>query len=105
MIHEGMLPRCRLIEGDEKFGLVFDEHSILPAREMWRRWRSLDRQDAKQCAVDMKWMRHSDRDDLPDLGRSKLCLDIDASDVIGLSIDSDESECLAMRATFRAACA
>ena len=34
VIHEGMLARCRLIEGDEQFGLVFDEHRVLPARKM-----------------------------------------------------------------------
>src|SRR5215470_5027057 len=78
VIHEGMLARCRLIEGHEKLRLILDKYRVLPASQMsWRRC-SFDRQDAKQRAVDVERMRHSNRDDFPDLGRSQPCFDIDA---------------------------
>ena len=48
MVHEGVLPRRRPIESNEQLSLVPDENKILPAREMRRRRRSVDRQDAKR---------------------------------------------------------
>src|SRR6266699_1384833 len=61
MIHERVVARCRLIESDEKLHFVLNKHHILPAHEMRRRRRSPDGQNAKQRAVDMKWMCHSSR--------------------------------------------
>ena len=50
-------------------------------------------------------MCHPHRDDFPDLSCSKLCLDIDASGVIGLSIYPYKRGHVGMHASFRAACA
>lgn len=43
VIHEGMLLRRGVIEGNQKFGLVLDENHVLPARQMSRRWRAIER--------------------------------------------------------------
>jgi len=32
VIHEGMLPRRGVIEGNQKFGLVLDQNHVLPPR-------------------------------------------------------------------------
>ena len=43
VIHEGVLP-CRWpIEGDQKFGLILDEHRVFPACQICCRRCSLDR--------------------------------------------------------------
>ena len=42
VIHERMLARRRLIEDNEQFRLVFDQHRILPTPKMCGRWHSLD---------------------------------------------------------------
>ena len=50
---------------------------------------SMDR-NSEQSAVDVKRMRHADRGDLPDLGRSELGLDIDAPHVKRFPVYPDE---------------
>ena len=57
VIHEGVLARCGLSEVDKNLGFVLDENGVLPTGEMSRRRHSLDRQNSKQCTVDMKRMR------------------------------------------------
>ena len=47
MIHEGLFPRGRLVEGDENLRLVLDKRDVLPAREMRRGWRPAERQNTK----------------------------------------------------------
>jgi hypothetical protein len=42
VIHEGMLPRRGMIEGNQKLGLVLDEDHVLPTRQMSGRWRALE---------------------------------------------------------------
>ena len=88
VIHERVLARCGLIESDEKLRFIFDEHGVLPPGEMSRRRRILDRQDAKQCAVDMKRMSHSDRGNFPDLSRSKLYFHVNTCGVKSSAIYS-----------------
>src|ERR1700748_3818267 len=86
MIHERVVARCRLIEGDEKLYFILNKHHVLPAHEMRRRRCSPDGQNTKQRAVDMKGMCHSGRNYFPDLGGSEVGLDIDAFHVKSFSI-------------------
>jgi hypothetical protein len=39
VVHEGALAGRRVIERDEKFSLVFNEHNVFPAGEVRRRHR------------------------------------------------------------------
>src|SRR5262249_53863415 len=102
MIHEGVGARCRLIESNEKFRSLPNEYHVLPAREMRRRRRSRNGQNAEQCAVDMKRMRHSNRHDLPDLAGSELGLDIDTFHIKRLPIYPYEGDHVGMLASLRA---
>src|SRR5437870_9457157 len=102
MIHERVVARCRLIESDEKLHFVLNKHHILPAHEMRRRRRSPDGQNAKQRAVDMKWMCHSSRAYLPDLVSSEVGLDIDACHIKRFSVYPGEGDHIRMLASLRA---
>src|SRR5262245_65605646 len=102
MIHEGVGARCRLIESNEKFRSLPNEYHVLPAREMRRRRRSRNGQNAEQCAVDMKRMRHSNRHDLPDLAGCELGLDIDTFDIQPLPLCPYEGDLLASLVSLRA---
>jgi hypothetical protein len=102
MIHERVVARCGLIKTDEKLRFVLNKHHVLPAREMRRRRRSRDGQDAEQGTVDMKRMCHSSRDYLPDLCGSEVGLDIDACHVKRFSVYPCEGDHIRMLAILRA---
>ena len=105
VIHKGMLARCRLIKGDKKLCLVFNEYRILPAGEMSRRRLFFDGQDTKQRAVDMKRVCHSDRGDFPNFSGSKFCFDINARKVKGFTVYSDQGGHIPMQTSVLAVCA
>jgi hypothetical protein len=75
---------------------------VFPTREMRRRRRSGNGQNAEQCAVDMKRMCHSNRHYLPDLAGSELGLDIDTFHVKRLSIYPCEGDHVGMLASLSA---
>jgi hypothetical protein len=47
VIHKGMLPRRRVIEDNQKLGLVLDENHVFLTRQMGRRRPAAERQYAK----------------------------------------------------------
>jgi hypothetical protein len=47
VIHKGILPRRAPIKGHQGFGSVFDEHHVLPTRQMSGRRCAAERQNAK----------------------------------------------------------
>ena len=92
VVHEGMFPHRGVIEGNQKFGLILDQRHVLPPRQMGGRWRARERQDAKRRAVHVERMSHADRDDFPDFQRSKPALNVNAGQVMGLSVDAQARE-------------
>jgi hypothetical protein len=56
MIHKGMLPRGQVIKGDKQFGLVLDEHYILPTAEMSGHRPTIYRQNAKIGPISVEGM-------------------------------------------------
>jgi hypothetical protein len=96
--HEGVGTRRRPIKGHEKFSFVLDQHRVFPTAQMRRRRLSLNGENSEQSAVDMEWMRHTDRGDFPDLGCSKLRLDIDARHVKRLAVYPDDGSHLGVAA-------
>src|SRR5439155_11292113 len=88
VIHEGVLRRCRPIERNKKFGLFLDQNDVLPTRQVNRRRLAVNGEDEERGAMDMEGMLHTDRENFPYLAGSEFDLLVDASEVMGFSVDA-----------------
>jgi hypothetical protein len=100
VIHKGMRPRGTVIEGDQKFGPVFDKNHVLPAGQMSRRRRARERRDTERRAVHVKGMSHAERDDFPHFQCAKLGFRVHTVQVVSLPVDAQAGEHPRLRRPF-----
>jgi hypothetical protein len=90
VVHEWTLACCWLRELHKQLGLALHKHNVLPARDVFGRCFVVQGKNSEKGSMDVEGMRHSDRHDFPNLGRSELGLDIGPVRIVRPPVDPDD---------------